>query len=197
MTGRLTANYWRSVAATVALAVMVSAAGCAQPKGESVSEKKAHVRDMASGARAELTKSNPGVQKEMDNAAGWAVFETVQTQLLITATANGFGLAHNNKDQKEYYMKGLGLGAGLGVGIKSSKVIVIFETDEVFNQFVFKGWSFGASGTATAKAVNVEGEAVGRHNFANGVKTYIWTKNGLMAGVSLKGSKVWLDKDLN
>jgi lipid-binding SYLF domain-containing protein len=197
MTSRLMAYGWHCLAATVALALVVTAAGCAQPKGESIGEKQTHVRDMAAASQQQLAQNNPGVRHELDNAAGWAVFETVQTQILITSTGNGFGLAHNNRTGKEYYMSGLGLGAGFGVGIKSSKVIVVFETEEAFNKLVFEGWAFGAEGTATAKAVNVEGEAVGRQNFKNGIKTYVWTENGLMAGVSLRGSKVWLNKDLN
>jgi lipid-binding SYLF domain-containing protein len=197
MTLSLMAYGRHSVTATIAMALVVTAAGCAQPKGDSIGEKRTHVKDMAAASRQQLAQSNPGVQRELDDAAGWAVFETVQTQILVTSTGNGFGLAHNNQSGKEYYLSGFGLGAGFGVGIKSSKVIVVFETEEAFNKLVFEGWAFGAEGTATAKAVKVEEDAVGRENFNNGMKTYIWTENGLMAGVSLRGGKVWLNKDLN
>lgn len=188
---------WRSVTAVAALALVVMAAGCASPKGDSAAEKKAYIQDMAATSMAQMDKLNPGVKSELKNHAGWGVFETVQTQALITTTNNGYGLVHSNTTGKEYYMKGFGLGAGLGVGLKASRVIAIFETDEVLNKFVTEGWTIGASGSATAKAVAVEGEAVGEAKFNNGLKIYIYTENGLMAGVALKGGRVWLDKDLN
>ena len=188
---------WRSVAMATALALLIMVTGCAKPKGETGDEKRAYIQNMSAETKARLDETNPGVVKELQGAAGWAVFESVQTQFIITTTGNGFGLAHNNKTGKEYYMSALDLGAGIGLGIKSSKAIMVFETEEVLNKFVTSGWSWGAQGSATAKAVSVEGDAVGDHNFVDGIKVYIMTENGLMAGVSLKGSKVWLDKKLN
>jgi lipid-binding SYLF domain-containing protein len=178
-------------------AAMVIVAGCAKPKGETGEEKRGYVDQMAASTLDMLADKNPGVKSELENAAGFAVLETVQTQIIITTSGNGFGLARNNRTGKEFYMSTFQLGAGLGAGIKASKVITVFETEDVFNKFVHEGWTFDASGSATAKAVNLEGDAVGQHEFVNGIKTYVYTENGLMAGVALRGSKVWLNKDLN
>jgi len=197
MTSKFKTYGWRTATAVAALSLMVMVAGCAKAKGDSAADKRAYIQEMATDSMATMDKLNPGVKHELSEYAGWGVFETVQTQALITTTNNGYGLVHSNGTGKEYYMKGFGLGAGLGVGIKASRVIAIFETPEVLNKFVTDGWSWGASGSATAKAVSVEGEAVGEHKFTNGVKVYLYTDNGLMAGVALKGGKVWLDKDLN
>ena len=197
MTNGFKANNWRSVAATAALALVIIVTGCAQPKGKSVADKRAYIQNMSVTTMAKMGKINPGVKRELVNYPGWGVFETVQTGTGITTTNNGFGLVHSNTTGKEYYMKGFGVGAGITLGIKASKIVAIFETDEALNKFVTEGWTIGVSGSATGKAVKIDKEAVGEHKFNNGIKIYIYTENGLMAGVAMKGGKVWLDKELN
>jgi len=65
------------------------------------------------------------------------------------------------------------------------------------NEFVNKGWVFGATGTADAKSETKGGSASGAMAFGDGMKVYTFTDKGLMAGASLRGVKVWKDKKLN
>jgi lipid-binding SYLF domain-containing protein len=187
----------RACVVLAALAILAQVPGCATPKGETRTDKRDYVQNMAAGSLAKLYKFEPGTRELVAGAPGYAVFDAVQTQLLITSTGNGYGLVHNNRTGKDYYMSAFGLGAGFGAGIKSQRVIIVFQNEQVMNKFVFDGWVFGASGTATAKAVDVEHEVTEDTIFEDGLRVYTFTDNGLMAGVSLRGGKVRLDEKLN
>jgi len=180
-----------------ALTLLAYTPGCASPKGETSGEKRNYVDNMAAGSLAKLHVFKPETRDVIASAPGYAVFDAVQTMVLITSTGNGYGLVHNNRTGEDHYMSAFGLGAGLGVGIKAQRIIIVFEDEQMINKFITDGWVFGASGTATAAAVNVEQEAVGNTFFKDGMRTYTFTENGLMAGVSLRGGKVWPNKELN
>ncbi len=180
-----------------ALAILAQMPGCAAPKGDTRGEKRVYIENMVAGSLAKLYKFKPDTRDEVASSPGYAVFDAVQTQILITSTGNGYGLVHNNRTGQDHYMWAFGLGAGLGVGIKAQRIIIVFQDEQVMNQFVSDGWVFGASGTATAAAVNIEQETEGNTIFKDGMRTYTFTDNGLMAGVSLRGGKVWQNKKLN
>ena len=65
------------------------------------------------------------------------------------------------------------------------------------NEFLEKGWVFGASGTADAKLDEDGASASGSAAFDDRMKIYTFTDKGIMAGASLRGVKVWKDKKLN
>lgn len=185
------------VALTILALMLTNLQSCATPQGETRADKRAHIQSMTSGSLAKLYKLEPGTRELVAGTTGYAVFDAVQTQFLITSTGNGYGMVHNNRTGKDYYMSAFGLGAGFGAGIKSQRVIIVFQNEQVLNKFVFDGWVFGASGTATAKAINIEDEATDDTIFEDGIRIYTFTDNGLMAGVSLRGGKVKLDEKLN
>jgi len=193
----ITKSAIRACVVLASMALLVQLSGCATPKGETRLDKREHVQDITASSLARIYELEPGTRDMIAAAPGYAVFDAVQTQFLITSTGNGYGLVHNNRTGKEYYMSAVGLGAGFGAGIKSQRIIIVFEDEQVMNKFVFEGWVFGASGTATARAVNVEDEVQETAAFEEGMRVYSFTENGLMAGVSLRGSKVWLDEKLN
>ena len=94
-------------------------------------------------------------------------------------------------------MKAFSGGAGLGLGIKSYRAIVVFKDRDVMDEFVNKGWVFGAHGTADAMNKGDGATTSGAASFDSRLKIYTFTKSGLMAGASLRGVKVWKNKDLN
>ena len=65
------------------------------------------------------------------------------------------------------------------------------------DEFVNNGWVFGATGTADAMRKQDGSSVSGALAFDGRLKIYTFTKSGLMAAASLRGVKVWKDKDLN
>jgi len=186
---------------TLLLAVLIGAmstlSGCATPKGKSVSEKRISARHMSSEALSQLYTHAPDARQEIAAASGYGVFSAIQTQTLIGSTGNAYGIVRDNLTGIETHMKAFSAGAGLGAGIKSFRAVVAFKDRKVMEQFVKQGWVFGASATADAmnkrEGVSVSGAAA----FDGRLKIYTFTASGLMAGGSLRGVKVWKNKELN
>jgi len=80
--------------------------------------------------------------------------------LLLLATANGYGLVVDNKAHKETFMGMGSLGGGIGAGVKDVRIIFVFYDPKVMKQFIEEGWQFGGQADAAAKYQNtgVSGE---------------------------------------
>jgi lipid-binding SYLF domain-containing protein len=183
------------------LAVLMSTistlSGCASPKGSTGMEKRVYTQNMRNEAVAQLYQLEPGARSEIAAAPGYAVFEAVQTQILITSAGNAYGIVHDNQTSADTYMSAFSGGAGFGLGVKGFLAIVVFKDRAIMNEFIDKGWVFGASGTADAKSGDDGASASGTMTFDDRMKVYTFTDTGLMAGASLRGVKVWKDKKLN
>ncbi len=171
--------------------------GCASPKGSSAVEKRAYAQDMSSEALGQLYKFEPGAREEIANSAGYAVFEAVQTQFIITSSGNAYGIVRDNQTGKDTYMSAFSAGGGFGAGIRGFRAIIIFKEPSIMNEFVDKGWVFGASGTADATSGGEGVSTSGAMAFDERMKVYTFTDAGVMAGASLRGVKVWKNEELN
>ena len=181
----------------VLISTISTLSGCASPKGSNTIEKREFVQNMRSKALNQLYSLEPSARSEISAAPGYAVFEAVQTQILITSLGNAFGIVRDNQTGADTYMSAFSAGAGFGAGIKGFRAIVVFKDRTIMNEFIYKGWVFGASGTADAKSGDDGASTSGAMAFDDRMKVYTFTDTGLMAGASLRGVKVWKDKKLN
>jgi lipid-binding SYLF domain-containing protein len=179
--------------ATAAVAVSLAASGAlAQDKAA----KQAEVRKAAETALEKFYKADPKIRDEVEKAPGYAIFTTFGLSFIFGG-AGGKGIVHDNKTKHVTYMDLAQASAGFQAGIAESETLVIFKTARGMADFVNKGWEFGGGGAAQAGAA---GKSVGPASGVSGYPEalhYTLTKNGLQAGVALKGVKVWKDKELN
>ena len=70
-------------------------AGCATPQGDTASEQRASVQQMAQDTLAEAYRLNPGLQNKVKQAAGYGVFSNRGAKLLVVSSGNGYGLVHD------------------------------------------------------------------------------------------------------
>ncbi len=124
------------------------------PKGDDVEEKKANVRKQRDEMLAELFRSQPSLQATINKAAGYATFKNVNVNLLLLATANGYGMVVDNKTRKETFMRMGSLGGGVGAGVKDVRVVFVFHDAALMRQFIDEGWQFGGTADASAKYKN-------------------------------------------
>ena len=182
----------------ILLAVLFSTlAGCASPQGATAMDKRTYVQDMRSEALSELYRFEPGARGEIAKAAGYAVFEAVQSQFLITSSGNAYGIVRDNQTNRDIYMSAFSAGGGFGMGIKGFRAVIVFKNRAVMQEFINKGWVFGASGTADAKMGSEGASASSGISFDDRMKIYTFTDSGVMAGASLRGVKVWKNEELN
>jgi lipid-binding SYLF domain-containing protein len=167
----------KTVLLLVLLCAPAAMAGLFGPKGSDVEEKKANVRKQRDEMLAEVYKAKPELKQRIESAAGYATFKNLNVNLLLLATANGYGMVVDNKTGQETFMRMASLGGGVGAGLKDVRVVFVFNDASVMKQFVDSGWQFGGTADAAAKYedTGVAGEA--------NTKANVSLKQGVNAGV--------------
>jgi hypothetical protein len=90
--------------------------GILGPRGDDAEEKKVNVRKDRDKMLADLYSSNPELKAKIQGAVGYATFKNLNINLLLLATANGYGMVVENKTGKETFMRMASLGGGVGAG---------------------------------------------------------------------------------
>jgi lipid-binding SYLF domain-containing protein len=180
--------------------LVLSGGGCRAANGangSSPDEQRATIQTETHKALDELYAAQPVAKDKVAKAAGYAYFSTVNVNLLLLSTENGYGVVHNNSTGKDTYMKMAGGGVGVGMGLKDYRAVFIFKEPGVMETFVTKGWNVGGQADATAKT-NKEGAAA---NAAAepipGMEVYQFTQQGVALQATVQGSKYWRDDKLN
>jgi hypothetical protein len=147
-------------------------AGLFGPKGDSNAEKRANIRQQRDDMLAQLYSANPALKKTLKKAVGYATFKQVNVNLLLLATANGYGVVVDNRTHQETFMRMGSLGGGVGAGLKDVRVIFIFHDPKVMQTFIEEGWQVGGQADAAAKyqntGVSAEQNVKGNVNFRDG-----------------------------
>jgi len=187
---------WPKVGWAVALiALMIGVVSVARAEDEGKSnkqDKRAKIDAMADDALKELLAESPGAKKNFDKAYGYAVFDNLKIQFILSG-GGGAGVAVNKGTGARTYMKmGTG-GVGLGLGGEKYQVIFLMENEKAFNRFVNEGWHADTGARAAAGTAGAAAEAT----FTNGVVIYQITDKGLLASVDITGTKYWKWKKLN
>lgn len=146
----------------------------------------------AQTALSRLFNESQEAQELYDKAVGYAVFDSREFSFLIK-TGFGTGVAIHKTTDVHTYMKMASAGANIGGGIKYVQVIFIFPTESSFNTFITEGWN----AEADASAVGGDDSAQIGMTLADGTKVYELVDTGVMAKMSISGTKYWKDADLN
>lgn len=181
------------------LAALVTAAfllgGCAAP-GQTRHDQRQHIDNTESQVLNELYQLKPDLRGDLAKAPGYAVFSNVNVNLLFASAGTGYGVVVNNRSRGRTYMKMGELGVGLGLGVKDFRALFLFDSPEVMQRFVDKGWSFGGQADAAAKAQE-KGAAIGGEVALDGMRVYQLTESGIALQATLIGTKFWKDRELN
>jgi lipid-binding SYLF domain-containing protein len=170
---------------------------CATPKGNTTQEKRNYVLDMKNETLSKLYREKPEVKSKIKNAAGHAVFSSINTNLFLFSSGNGYGVAIENSSGKKTYMKMNFIGVGPGIGLKDFRAVFIFKKKQVFNDFVEKGWEFGGQADAAAKS-GEKGMAVGGEMYIEkDIEIYEMTEAGVALQATIAGTKYRKDNGLN
>jgi lipid-binding SYLF domain-containing protein len=152
---------------------------------------------MKNDALVALYKKKPETKEMIRKAAGYGVFSNISSYLLYLNTGSGYGVVVDNSSGKKTYMKMAQVGAGLGLGVKDFRIVFIFRNKSVMNDFINKGWEFGAQADAAAKS-GEKGRAVGGEVYIEqDILIYQLTENGVALQATVGGTKYWKNKELN
>jgi len=167
-------------------------------KSESEKEKKREeVRQMAHATLERLNAMQPGSRDAINRAAGYAVFSNFGMKIFLAGGGSGYGVAVDNSNGVETFMRMVEIQAGLGLGVKKFRLVWVFETPNALDKFVNSGWELGGQTTAAAQAGSAGGGYAGAVSISPGVWLYQLTDTGLALELTAKGTKYYKDKDLN
>ncbi|MGI9534014.1 MAG: YSC84-related protein [Thermodesulfobacteriota bacterium] len=170
---------------------------CVPAYSDKAADKKAEILEMEVDTLTNLYHREPNAKKNVQNAAGYAVFSNFGMKIFLAGGGKGSGVAVNNKTKKKTFMKMAELQAGLGIGIKKFKQVWVFENASALNSFINSGWELSGQGTAAAQ-LNDQGAAfAGAMSVEPGVWLYQITEDGLALELTGKGTKYYKDGDLN
>jgi lipid-binding SYLF domain-containing protein len=175
------------------LALLLSA--CAN-QGANVAEQQGVVKKMKDDTLAKLFQQKPHTRAQIRSAPGFAVFSNASVNLFVASVGGGQGIVQNNQSGAITYMKMGEIGVGFGLGVKDFRIVMVFDSQKTMNNFVEKGWVFGAQADAAAKA-SEKGAALGAEAVINGITVYQITESGLALQALVKGAKFWRDEALN
>lgn len=185
----------------IVLVVPVIFCGCAkkvnmQPK--TAEEWRQYLRFRRDQVLGDLYKMKPEVRFEVARAKGYAVFTSLNVNVLLASFSGGRGVLHENSlFPKETFMRMAQAGVGFGLGVKDFRAVFIFNDRSVMEKFLKEGWQFGAEADAAAKGGDTGAAASGAIEIAPGLRVYQLTENGLALQATVKGTKYWRDAYVN
>ena len=178
------------------LAITFVITACASMGEGTVSEKREVILDMEREVLTQLYKNKPDTRAQLATAPGYAVFSNANVNLLFFSAGTGYGVINDKVLSKKTYMNMAEGGVGLGFGVKDYRIVMVFHTAEAMTDFVENGWTFGGNADASAKASGKGGSVEGEAYYGD-VTVYTFTENGLALQAMVKGTKFWVDKELN
>ena len=140
-------------------------------------------------ALARLYAQDPSSRELIGKARGVLVFPSIVSAGFVVGGSYGQGALRVRGRTAEYYSTAAG-SVGLLAGAESKAVFLLFMTDESLDKFrASKGWTVGADASVTL--VNVGANAqIDSKTAQQAIIGYVLTNGGLMANVSLEGTKI-------
>lgn len=172
-------------------------AGCLAPRGNSPADKRASIQQMKGETLDALYKEHPTAREVINKAAGYAVFSNISGQYIFVGGGGGYGVAVDRANGRETYMRMAQVGLGLGLGLQDVRAVFVFHSQRALDDFVTKGWEFGAQMDAAAKARDKGASVTGEVSIDPEITVYTLSEAGLLAKVNLAGTKYWRDDALN
>jgi lipid-binding SYLF domain-containing protein len=140
-------------------------------------------------ALARLYAQEPSARELVAKSRGTLVFPSVVSAGFVIGGSYGQGALRVGGHSARYYSTAAG-SVGLLAGAEAKSVYILFMTDEALAKFrASEGWTVGADASVTL--VNVGANAqVDSKTAQQAIVGYVLTKGGLMANLSLDGTKI-------
>lgn len=136
-----------------------------------------------------LTATVGGSRELLAKASGVLVFPSVLAAGFWFGAQYGTGALRVNGRTAGYYST-LGGSFGLQIGAQSKALIFAFMNQPALDSFLSsQGWAAGADATVALVTVGANGN-LDTSTATSPVEAFVLTNGGLMAGVSLEGTKI-------
>jgi len=181
-----------SVAALAYGGLLMSGCTTTKSSGESAAtdmSKRQSIDSSVDGTLAKLYTTVQGSRELIAKARGVLVFPSVLQVGFVVGGQYGEGALRVGGSTAGYYSTVSG-SFGLQLGAQSKAIIFLFMTQDALDKFQnSKGWSAGADASVALLKVGANG-ALDTTTATAPVEAIVMTNSGLMADVSLAGTKV-------
>ena len=151
--------------------------------------KRHSVDSNVDSALSRLYAQDPSSREMIAKARGVLVFPSILQAGFVVGGSYGEGALRVRGRTAEYYSTAAG-SVGLLAGAESKAVYILFMTDEALAKFrASKGWTVGADASVTLLNVGASA-SVDSKTVQQEIVGYVLTNGGLMANVSLEGTKI-------
>jgi len=155
-------------------------------------QRRAELIETAEQTLDELFAQDPNAERLYEEAYGYAVFDTTKGGLIVTG-AGGTGVAMEKDGGEPVFMHLGQAGIGLGAGVENYRLVLMFEDQPTYEQFVAGQWDGSVSAQASAGEEGVAAE----EQFVEGIRAFRLTDAGLMAQADVSGIRFWRSEELN
>lgn len=177
---------------SVGAAWLAAAAGCTTTGSSSGSGAAAERREIDADvdeALERLYRTVPGARELIAKSRGVLVFPDVVGAGFVIGAEYGRGALRAEGSTIGYFST-MGGSFGAQIGAQSRTIVYAFMTRTALDRFKrSSGWKVGADATVAVVKMGANG-SVDTTTAINPIEAFIITNAGLMAGVSLEGSKV-------
>lgn len=196
---------WRRHAGIVLTAASVAvmglmATGCTtttqdQSANSSPASQRAEINAGADATLSKLYASSPDARQLVAKAKGVLIFPSVIKGGFVVGAQYGRGVLRVGNRVDSYYSTAGG-SFGFQAGAQSTALVFLFMTDDALAKFrSSSGWTAGADATVAVATVGVNG-SIDTNTMSQPVIGFALNNVGLMAGVSIEGTKVTRLTDL-
>jgi len=133
------------------LFIVVDISGCASIPGKTGEEQSEAINTLAERTLKDLYKQEPKSKEEIGDSVGYAIMKNKFTKVPIVGAGSGYGVAINKKTGEKTYLKIVRFDIGGGYGLRSVRVVLIFQNEKKFEDFIDGVWSARAGAETGAK----------------------------------------------
>ena len=138
---------------------------------------------------SKLSTTIPGSRELVKKARGVLVFPSVLAAGLGIGAEYGEGALRVNGRSVDYYSTA-SASFGLQIGAQSKAVVFVFMTQEALDKFQnSKGWTAGVDASVAVIKAGVNGD-IDLNTVTQPVNVFVMTNKGLMANLTVEGTKV-------
>jgi lipid-binding SYLF domain-containing protein len=159
-------------------------AGCSDSPAPKTEAKREGLAADTEAAVRRMSAADPSLRDFLDRAYGYAVFPSIGKGGFVVGGSYGRGEVYREGRQVGY-ADVTAISAGLLAGGQTITELVVFGTESAFNSFTRGEYSLGAN----ASVVALKAGAAAGAQFRDGVVTFVESRGGLMADLSLEGQR--------
>lgn len=192
MKQKLTISCGKGVAVLAVALAGLTFAGCTTtaPKDQpTASQQRNEINSKADATLSRLYKSSPDARALVQRAKGVLIFPTVLSAGFVVGGEHGNGVLRVGGRNEGYYSTTAG-SIGFQVGAQSKAIVLVFTAQDALDKFRHSnGWTVGADATVAIANIGANGR-IDTNTVKQSVVGFVLNNAGLMAGVSLEGTKI-------